>query len=42
MLCPKCKVEARVERIKGAAVYVCRKPTCPNYKKPIKATNDSK
>lgn len=42
MLCPKCKVEMRVERIKGSMVYVCRKPTCPNYKKVVKTQTDSK
>lgn len=41
MLCPKCKVEMRVERVNGLAVYVCRKPTCPNYKKAVKTKSDS-
>lgn len=40
MLCPKCKTEATVKRIKGKTVYVCRKPTCPFYKKPITAQSN--
>ena len=43
MLCPKCKVEMRVVRQNGAAVYVCRKQTCTNYDKPVRVHNkDSK
>lgn len=37
MQCPKCKIEMRVKRVDGSAVYICRKPTCPNYGKPVKA-----
>ena len=42
MVCPKCKTEAVIRRVKGVTTYICRKPSFPFYQKPIKANKGSK
>lgn len=37
MVCPKCKTEAVIRRVKGVSTFICRNPKCTNHQKPIKA-----
>lgn len=35
MLCPRCGIEMRIDRLDGAAAFACRDRGCENYGKAV-------